>query len=771
MVVGLVVIAQMTSFVAVLTTLNQDVKAEIRSELQNGSDLLEQLMNTRSEALKSNAEVVAADIGFRSAIASRDEQTILSALRNKLERPDTDLASLISLDGQLLSSTHSLNDDAERYATVMAAADVHGVHVTTMVIADKARQVIVVPVNAPQTIAWLLLGFTLDDAFAADLKSQIGMEVSFAGAINARIRYFGSTLKAVQRDSLPQAMLNIENSTAGHTVQINAEPFLTKSVSLDSAVAGVSAVLHKSLDTAMQPYRRLRNRLILLAGLSLASALALALWIARGVTRPVEQLTSAAGRIRDGDYNDRLDLQRHDEFGQLADTFNNMQDGIAKREAQIVHQAFHDELTQLPNQRLAGDRLMQQLESAKRRHESVAVLLLGISGFKQVNETLGHPIGDQLLKQIANRLRARVRDSDTVARMHDNEFLIIASNADQVAVRALVDSLLGQFIEPLQLDTAELIPRLNVGVAIYPQHGADSTELLRRAGIALTEAKESRSPVAFYEYGQDEGHLRRLSLVADLKRAVDENQLVMHYQPKITVLTGEVNSVEALVRWIHPVHGFMPPDEFIGLAESSGNIAMLSNWVLRTVIAQLSEWRKQGIHINAAVNLSATDLQDDSLPERITEYLAEHALAPEQLIVEVTESAMMRDTSQAHAILRTMRERGITVSLDDFGTGYSSLAKLRDLPIDELKIDRSFIIDIAPNSTDALIVKAIVDLGHSMNMSITSEGVETATEWDLLQLLGSDTVQGYFISKPLPALEFASWWQAHYARQPNSRAA
>ena len=771
MVVGLVVVAQMTSFVAVLTTLDQDVKAEIRSELQNGSDLLAQLMNTRSKALQNNAEAVAADIGFRSAIASRDQQTILSALRNNLVQLDTDLASLISLQGQLLSSTHSLNDDAEQYAAVTATAKANGVQVTTMVIADKARQVVVVPVKAPQTIAWLLLGFTLDDAFAADLKSQIGMEVSFAGAIDARIHYFGSTLGAVQRDSLPLAMRNIEDSTAGHTVQINAEPFLTKSVSLDNAAADVSAVLHKSLDTAMQSYRRLRTRLILLAGLSLASALALALWIARGVTRPVEQLSSAAGRIRDGDYNDRLDLHRHDEFGQLADTFNNMQDGIAKREAQIVHQAFHDELTKLPNQRLARDRLRQLLESAKRRHESVAVLLLGINGFKQVNETLGHPIGDQLLQEIASRLCARVRESDTVARMHDDEFLIIASNADQVSVRALVDSLLGQFIEPLQLDTAELIPHLSVGVAIYPQHGVDSTELLRRAGIALTEAKESRSPVAFYEYGQDEGHLRRLSLVADLKRAVDENQLVMHYQPKITVHNGEVNSVEALVRWIHPVHGFMPPDEFIGLAEKSGNIAMLSNWVLRTVIAQVSEWRKQGIYINAAVNLSATDLQDDSLPARITDYLAEHVLPPEQLIVEVTESAMMRDTNQAHAILRTMRERGITVSLDDFGTGYSSLAKLRDLPIDELKIDRSFIVNIAPNSTDALIVKAIVDLGHSMNMSITSEGVETATEWDLLQLLGSDTVQGYFISKPLPALEFASWWHAHHARKGNIRAA
>jgi len=771
LVVGLVVVAQLTTFMAVLTTLDNDVKNVMREELTSGSELLAQLIDKRSDLLLNSAQALAADYGFKSAIASRDEQTIRSALSNNVSLIDADLASLIALDGTLISSTYSLNDDAARYADMIATAQTSDLYIGTTVLADKARNVVVVPIEAPQAIAWLLLGFALDDGLAAELKSQIDMEVSFAGNTKGRTHYFGSTLQAVQRDSLPLAMRRIKDSSVGHTALLDDEPFLTRSISLSTNSGGVSAVLQKSLDSATQSYRRLRNRLILLAGISLASALALAFWIARGVTRPVEQLSTAASRIREGDYNERLNLSRSDEFGQLANTFNLMQEGIAEREAQIVHQAYHDELTQLPNQRLARDRLNQQIESAKRRHESVAILLLGVNRFKQVNETLGHPIGDRLLQEVATRLQARMRDSDTVARIAGDEFLIVAGNADPVAVRALVSDLLQQVAEPVRLDKAELFPELSVGVAIYPQHGSDGTELVRRAGIALTYAKDNQSNLAFYEYGGDEGHLRRLSLVADLKRAVEENQLVMHYQPKINMLDGTVGSVEALVRWVHPEHGFMPPEEFIGLAESSGNICMLSNWVLRNVIAQASVWHKQGIYVDVAVNLSAMDSQDDALPGRINSYLVEHNLAPEQLILEVTESAMMRDTEKAWIVLQTLRDRGVTISIDDFGTGYSSLAKLRDLPVDELKIDRSFLKNIKPNAADALIVKAIIDLGHSMNMKITAEGVETETEWELLKQLGSDMVQGYFISKPMPAREFASWWITHNARSDMSDAA
>ncbi len=763
LVVGLVVVAQMTTFTAVLGTLDRDVRAETRLQLEAGTDLLRQLFDKRSRLLLNSAEVLAADFGFKSAIASRDMDTIRSALANNVTRVDADLASLIGLDGRLISSTHSVNEDATLYARVATKADVSGVHVETLVIADRARQIVVVPVKAPLTIGWLLLGFSLNDALAADLASQVGMEVSFAGQVNQRERYFGSTLSPEKKDALPIAISRLTSTSAGDLTTLRGESFLTQRVALDRVNGSVSAVLQKSLEAALQSYRRLRSRLVLLASLALAVGIGMAFWMAHSLTRPVQMLSHAAARIRDGHYDVHLDLKRRDEFGELAKTFNSMQSGIAEREERIEHQAFHDELTQLPNLRLARDRLGQQLAVAQRRHEPVAVVILGVDRFKQVIEALGSLVGDRMMQKLAERLVERVREGDTVARVAGDEFMIIAANADEVSVRYLLGDIIATMAQPIMLNDAELVPSISAGVSIYPQHGKEVTELTRRADIALTDARETMNGIEFYQFGRDENHLRQLSVVADLKRAVDDDQLVMYYQPKIDMKDRSVRSCEALVRWIHPEHGFMPPDEFIGLAEKSGNIGMLSNWILQSVIAQVAQWRTKGIAVRAAVNLSAMDLQDAALPDRIGGYLAKHGLSPADLIIEVTESAMMRDADKALKILRTMRSHGFMVSIDDFGTGYSSLSKLRDLPIDELKIDRSFIIEIKPDTTEALIVKAIIDLGHSMGMKITTEGIETSDEWNLLEVLGSDTIQGYYISRPLPAADFGPWWLAHTA--------
>lgn len=761
-VVGLVVVAQLTTFVAVLGTLDRDVKAETRKQLEAGTGLLLRMFDKRSQLLLNSAEVLAADFGFRSAIASRDKATIHSALNNNLARIDADLASLISLDGTLVSSTYSgdtVNPDV--YATMADKAQASGIHIETLVIAEQARQVVVVPVKAPLAIGWLLLGFSLDNALASELASQMGMEVSFSGRLGQRQQYFGSTLSAQKKQAMPQAIGELTQSSAGQVAMLQGEAFLTQLVELDHNRGNVTAYLQKSLQSALQSYRRLRAHLILLASVSLSLAVILGIWMAHSVTRPVKMLSAAAARIKDGHYDTRIDLNRSDELGDLADTFNRMQTGIAKREAHIAHQAYHDELTQLPNMRSARDRLKQQMANAGRSREPVAIIVLGVDRFRQVTQTLGHPIGDQLIRTLAERLQERVREGDTLARIAGDEFMIVANDIDENAVHHLIKDVILRLTQPVSLDVAELVPGFSVGVSLYPQHGTDETVLMRRADIALGDARENMSGLEVYEAGRDQDHLRQLSIIADLKRAVDEDQLIMHYQPKIDMRDKRVRSVEALVRWIHPEHGFMPPDEFIGLAEKSGNISLLSNWILRSVITQVAAWRSEGIDLKSAVNLSAMDLQDDRLPDRIAACLDDHALEPADLIIEVTESAMMRDADKALKILGALQQRGHTVSIDDFGTGYSSLSKLRDLPINELKIDRSFIIDIKPDTMEALIVKAIIDLGHSIGMTITTEGIETRDEWNLLEQLGSDLIQGYFVSRPLSAADLAHWWRAH----------
>ncbi len=409
----------------------------------------------------------------------------------------------------------------------------------TLVIVDKARQIVVVPVKAPLTIGWLLLGFSLNDSLASDLASQIGMQVSFSGRLNDNQQYFGSTLPAKQRQALPKAINELTSSSAGQIALLQGEAFLTQSVVLDRLNGGVTAILQKSLDSAMQSYRRLRNRLIKLASLSLVLAIATAFWMAHSVTRPVQMLSAAAARIKDGDYETSLDLNRSDEFGKLADTFNLMQIGIAEREEHIAHQAYHDELTQLPNLRLARDRLEHQIAIADRQQEPVAVIVLGVDRYKQVTETLGHLIGDRLIQELARRATHRLRDGDTLARISNDEFMIIATNANESAVRTLTHDVLMQMSQPIVLDAAELVPRISAGVSLYPQHGTDVVELIRRADIALTDARETMNGIEFYQFGRDENHMRQLSIVADLKRAVDEDQL---YQPKICMTSGTVCS-------------------------------------------------------------------------------------------------------------------------------------------------------------------------------------------------------------------------------------
>ena len=771
LVAGLVVVAQLLSFAAVLTTIERDVQSGTRADLERGAERLADLLERRSTTLLASAEVLAADFGFRSAIASRDPLTVRSALENNVGRIGADLAALVGLDGELPGGmvtaagpvATSAADAAVHAALARGIADGEGGGTrATVVLAGHARQVVLVPVKAPLTLGWLLLGFSLDDALARELVEQVDMEVSFAARDGDGRRVIdGSTLGRTARADLPGAMETLRAADAGTVATLADETFLTREVVVGGEGGAVTAILQTSLDEALAGYRELRGRLLLLGALSLAFALVLAVRFARGVTRPIEQLSAAARRVAAGDYDTSLGIERDDELGELATTFARMQAGIADREATIVHRALHDELTQLPNRRLARERLEQALAEGRRDGRPLVVALVGIERYRQVVATLGHPVGEHLLREVTARLTARVREGDTVARVAPDEFLLILRDVDREEAERGLDGLLARLAVPVTLESAELAPTPVAGLVLCPDQAAGAASAMHRASIALADAREGELPRLFYAEGGDQRHLRRLALVADLRRAVEHDELTLHYQPKVTLADGVVRSCEALVRWIHPEHGFMPPDEFISLAESSGNISLLTDWVIERAIRQQAAWRGDGIDVAVAVNLSALDLQDDSLPARVAAMLAAHGVAPSRLILEVTESAMMRDTDQALALLATLRASGVTLSIDDFGTGYSSLAKLRDLPIDELKIDRAFIVGIEPDSLDALIVRTIIELGHGLGLKITTEGVETAAERDVLAGLGCDVVQGYLYSRPLEAEPFAAWYAAH----------
>lgn len=428
--------------------------------------------------------------------------------------------------------------------------------------------------------------------------------------------------------------------------------------------------------------------------------------------------------------------------------------------AAIEYQALHDALTDLPNRSLLSDRLHQGILSAARLQGPLALIIMDLDHFKEINDTLGHHNGDIILQQVSSRVRHVLRGSDTVARLGGDEFAVLLPNADLVDATRIAKKLLGALDPPFELEGQSFHVGASLGIALFPDHGRDGTALMKRADVAMYEAKRGKTGFAVYDSAKDQHSLRNLSLMGELKSAIEENQLVLYYQPKVNMQTGRVSGVEALVRWQHPEHGLMYPDDFIPLAEQAGLIKQVTLWVLQQALAQNNEWTELGVDLSVAVNLSARNLQDNTFPEEVGEVLRGHQAARlARLRFEITETAMMADPARAAEILNALGVMGIRLSIDDFGTGYSSLAYLKQLPVAELKIDKSFVIGMALNENDATIVRSTIDLAHNIGLRVVAEGVEDRRTYEMLAELGCDAVQGYYISRPVAPQDLLRWLQ------------
>lgn len=433
-------------------------------------------------------------------------------------------------------------------------------------------------------------------------------------------------------------------------------------------------------------------------------------------------------------------------------------------EEALRHQALHDALTQLPNRILLQDRLAQALLSAQRDDTALALLLLDLDRFKDVNDTLGHADGDVLLQQVGARVSSVLRASDTVARLGGDEFAVLLPTVGTAGAMWGARKILTALATPFVLSGQHLVVGASIGMALYPDHGADAATLLRKADVAMYTAKRRGGGHAIYTAAEDRHSLSRLALVHELRTAIERNQLALYYQPKVHARQGYVSGVEALVRWPHPVHGLIPPDEFIPLAEHTGLIIPLTRWVLETALRQCRQWQCLHTPLNVAVNLSMRNLHDMELLDTVAGLLRQYAVAPEQVTLEITESALMVDPARIHAMLGRLAEMGVRLAIDDFGTGYSSLDYLKQLPVHELKIDKSFVLGLAARAKeepqkDAAIVHSVIQLGHSLGLSVAVEGVENRVAWDLVGEMACDVIQGYYVSCPLPADELERWLQ------------
>lgn len=511
------------------------------------------------------------------------------------------------------------------------------------------------------------------------------------------------------------------------------------------------------------------------------------------LTRGLNALQQGTKQIAEGELGYQIQVKGKDELAQTAVSFNEMSTKLkhldaerAKKEAeirqlnqaleqrvterttqlqdantQLEHQALHDSLTNLPNRALFHDRLSNTLSSAQRSQELFALIGLDLDLFKEINDTLGHHAGDLVLQHVAQACHKILRESDTVARMGGDEFSILLpkvtgmEHAMQVAQRVLA-----AIKEPLQIDGHLIEVSASLGIAIYPEHGDDELTLIMHGDAAMYEAKRQKLGVAVYQPEMGEGKNEAVALKGELRRAIAEGEMVLHFQPKIDFSAQKINGVEALVRWQHPRLGLLYPDRFISLAEHSGQIKPLTIEVLRLAMLQIQIWREQGMEFPVAVNISAVNLQDRGFPEIVAAMMTEYEVPSRLLELEVTETAIMTEPISAIDNIRKLDNIGVQVSIDDFGTGYSSMAYLQKLLVAKIKIDKSFVIDMDKDQKDDVIVRSTIELAHNLGLKAVAEGVESAEVWERLKAMGCDSAQGYYMSKPLTPEKFAEWMQS-----------
>jgi diguanylate cyclase (GGDEF)-like protein len=427
-------------------------------------------------------------------------------------------------------------------------------------------------------------------------------------------------------------------------------------------------------------------------------------------------------------------------------------------EAALQHQALHDALTRLPNRVLLHDRVQQAILAARRDSGvHVALLVMDLDRFKDVNDTFGHHTGDQLLAQLGSRLGSVLRDSDTIARLGGDEFAVLlpASNVDDA--RQVAERLLMMLEQPFALGGLQLEIDASVGIALSPEHGTDAETLLRRADVAMYVAKRDNTGYSLYNAEHDQHSPTRLAMVGELRRAIEMNELSVYFQPKASMADGHISCTEALVRWQHPRHGLLGPDQFVPIAEQTGLIRPLARWVLDAALRQCNRWRQDGIDLAVAVNLSMRNLHDPEIVEMIRYQLTRWGIPPARLVIEITESSLMADAARAMDVLARLRGMGVGISIDDFGTGYSSLAYLKRLPVNELKIDKSFVAHMVEDDNDAVIVRSTIGLAHDLGLTVVAEGVEDEQTWQRLKALGCDVAQGFFISRPVAGPALTNW--------------
>lgn len=724
--------AVLTAALSVVNAANRsNAEREVRRQLSVGSSVFSRLLESDRSQLKTAAKAVADDYAFREAVATGDTATSSSALENSADRIGAALAVLSTMKGQVIAS-YGQRPSTNAHLPTPRDGD-------SSVIVNEGRiyQLVTVAVRSPLPVALVTMGFEVDSRTAQELADVTGLAVTFSCRAGNDWKEVISTAPAGVARASDAIAYNIDMSKPGG--------------------AEVIATLSRSLADARAPFERLNNVLIGIAFTSVAIAAIAILWLSRGITRPLRELTNAVDKIRGGSYDVAVRVERRDELGVLAEGLQLMQSAVLSRDRSIRQLAYEDPLTGLMNRTAFVAAVGEGLKCGE---TALAVAVINLHRFRRINEHLGYSVGDAVLTKIGAGLASVPSVKGAVARLAADQFAAFTRLPENVSLQLWGASLLEALSEPVLVESQPIDLTASVGLAVAAGDAVPSAdELMVCADLALERARREKLALAVYDPALKPMSRDQLSLLGELRRAVEHDELRLFFQPKIELGSQRVAGAEVLLRWQHPTRGLLPPSAFIPFAEQTGFIRRLTRWTLDHAIAQGAAWFAAGKPLSLAVNISADDVGDARLDSRVAALISRHQLPPSLLTLEVTESGFIEDPNRALRILDALAALGVLLSIDDFGTGYSSLSHLARMPVHEVKIDRSFVTGLESNAEFGAIVRSAIEMGHSLGLKVVAEGIENETAAEKLRGLGCDTVQGYLYAPPMGLADLEKWLQ------------
>ncbi len=758
-----VVAIQLAGLIPLKYALVKHANTLAEDQIDVGQRVFVSLLQHNTQSLKQATQVLAADFAFREAVATNDAETIESALESYQGRIRAQIAFYISNDENLVVGTSDAKAILKSLDARQAIIQSNAGTLQFDIVDDKPYQLITVPVKAPETIGWIVMGFAVDSQLASQINQLTHLDVTFVQKTSTKDwQLVSSTADKALSNLLLKTVADLYRQRLTlHSVDLNDQTYHLKIRALhETPDEALLVVLQGSVAPFTQDLNMLFKVMLVLTLIGVVIFAVLIWYVSRKTTEPIAELVKDADKIAMGDYETEIQVSSTDEVGYLAKAMNSMREAVLQRSLRIQRLAFNDELTGLSNRLAFNQGVHQAISTHADSQQKLSVIVINIHRFKPINQTLGRDFGDDLLRHVGQVLKQHVlSEQDMVARLDADEFAVMLQHTDQAKATRYADKIQQVFEQPVSVQGQAIDVRTGIGIALYPDHGVDEEALLNHAETALQESRAKKSPWIVYNTALEIDQSETLTLISDLKQAIQHDQLLLYIQPKIDITTRRAVGGEALIRWVHPEKGMIFPDQFIPFAEQTGVISDITNWMLLRACQVLADFQKQGLRLSLAVNLSTRDLNNMQLPAQIEHLLSSHGLEAKALKLEITEGSLMQDPERAELVVKKLAAMGLHLAIDDFGTGYSSLAYLRQLPVQELKIDRSFVMFMDKNSGDASIVKSTIDLAHNLGLMVVAEGIENEYVLNQLARLGCNEGQGYFIGKPMPEKDFSIWLQ------------